>query len=125
MIAAPVLLVNVKVMVEFPPTSNVGVENAFAMETLPTNRVAVAVPPVTPVPMVDVTFPVVLTNVPGVALVTCTVIVHVPPGNIDAPGDMPILVPSDAPPVNVPGVEPAVHSTLGPGTAALVNSAGK
>ena len=119
------MLVNVKVMLDVPPTSKVGIENAFAMETLPTNRVAVAVPPVKPVPLVAVTVPVVLTKVPGVALVTCTVIVQVPPGNIDAPGDMPILEPRDAPPVKVPGVEPDVHSTLGPGKAALVNSAGE
>lgn len=118
-------MVNVKVIVDVPPTSKVGIENAFAIEILPTNRVAVAVPPVTPVPLVAVTVPVVLTNVPDVALVTCTVIVQVPPGNIDAPGDIPILVPRDAPPVNVPGVEPDVHSTLGPGTAALVNNAGE
>ena len=57
--ATPVLLVSTNVIVESPPTSNVGAEKALVIETLPTNRVAEAVLPVPA--FVDVTAPVVLT----------------------------------------------------------------
>ena len=112
-------------MVETPPTSKTGVENALAMDTLPTKSVADAVDPVIPVPFVAVTALVVFKNVPAVGLVTCTVMVQLPPTNNVAPGDMPILVPDAAPPVMVPGLEPAVQITFGLGVAVLTMGVGK
>ena len=116
------MLVSTNVIVEIPPTSKVGAENDLVIETLPTNNVADAVVPVPP--LVEVTFPVVFTNVPAAVAMTWTVTVQFPPARIVAPGVMPMVFPSATPPVTVPGVDPALQTTFEPGVALLMMPAG-